>query len=47
MTRFEKIDIGDTAKIEHTIIQQDIEKFVDLSGDNNRLHVDKEFARKT
>jgi 3-oxoacyl-[acyl-carrier protein] reductase len=47
MTRFEKIDIGDTAEIRHTITQKDIEKFVDLSGDNNRLHVDKEFASKT
>ena len=47
MTRFEKINIGDTAEIIHTITQDDIKKFVDLSGDDNRLHVDKEFASKT
>jgi len=34
-------------EIKHTISQKDIEKFVNLSGDNNRLHVDKEFASKT
>ncbi len=47
MTRYEKINIGDTAEINHTITQKDIEKFVDLSGDDNKLHVDKEFASKT
>jgi len=47
MTRYEKINIGDRAEIKHTITKQDIEKFVELSGDDNRLHVDKEFASKT
>ena len=47
MTRYENINIGDTAEIKHSITQEDIEKFVDLSGDDNRLHVDKEFASKT
>lgn len=47
MTRYEKINVGDTAEIKHTITEEDIKKFVDLSGDDNRLHVDKEFASKT
>jgi 3-oxoacyl-[acyl-carrier protein] reductase len=47
MTRYLKINIGDTAEIRHTITSADVQKFVDLSGDNNRLHVDKEFAGKT
>lgn len=47
MTRYKKINIGDTAEIKHTITDEDIKKFVDLSGDDNRLHVDKEFASKT
>lgn len=47
MTRYEKINIGDTAEIKHTITEEDIKKFVDLSGDDNRLHVDSEFASKT
>lgn len=47
MTRYEKINLKDTAEIIHKITQDDIKKFVDLSGDDNRLHVDKEFASKT
>lgn len=47
MTRYEKINIGDSAEIKHTITEEDIKKFVDLSGDDNRLHLDKDFASKT
>mgnify|MGYP003964119799 FL=1 len=47
MTRYSKVNVGDTAEIKHTITKTDIQKFVDLTGDNNQLHVDKEFAEKT
>jgi len=47
MTRYSKINVGDTATITHTITSDDIKKFVDLSGDDNRLHIDDEFASKT
>ena len=47
MTRYSKININDSEKIVHTVTDKDIETFVQLSGDNNRLHVDKEFASKT
>ena len=47
MTRYSKINVGDTATITHTITSDDIKKFVDLSGDDNRLHIDNEFASKT
>lgn len=47
MSRYSKINVGDSQRIVHTITQKDIEKFVDLSGDDNKLHVDKEFASKT
>ncbi|MDC0407653.1 MaoC/PaaZ C-terminal domain-containing protein [Candidatus Thioglobus sp.] len=47
MSKYLKINVGDTAQIYHTITDDDIKKFVDLSGDDNRLHMDKEFARKT
>ena len=47
MSRYSKIKLGDVAKIHHKITKIDIEKFVDLSGDDNRLHVDEEFASKT
>jgi len=45
--KFEEIKIGDNAKVIHTITEKDIEKFVDLTGDDNRLHVDREYASKT
>jgi acyl dehydratase len=46
MTRYSKINVGDTATITHTIASDDIKNFVDLSGDDNRLHIDNEFASK-
>lgn len=47
MSRFSEINVGDSAQITHRITKEDIKKFVDLSGDDNRLHIDKEFASKT
>mgnify|MGYP006158438393 CR=1 FL=1 len=47
MKRYLKINVGDTATINHTITNSDIEQFVNLSGDDNRIHVDEEFASKT
>ena len=47
MKNYEEINIGDTAEIKHTIIQTDIEKFVDLTGDDNKLHVDEDYASTT
>jgi len=45
--KYENIKIGDKASIKHVITQTDIDKFVDLTGDDNRVHVDKEYASKT
>ena len=47
MKAFKAIQIGEKAELIHTITQRDIDKFVDLTGDNNKLHVDMEFAAKT
>jgi len=47
MSKFEDIKIGDRAELKHVITQNDIEKFVELTGDDNKLHVDKEYASKT
>ena len=47
MKKYNEINIGDSAKVIHTITERDIEKFVDLTGDDNKLHVNKEFAKKT
>ena len=45
--KYAKIQIGDIAELRHKITQSDIEKFVDLTGDDNKLHVDKEYASTT
>lgn len=45
--KYEDIFIGQKETLSHKVTQADIEKFVDLSGDDNKLHVNKEFAAKT
>lgn len=45
--KYEDIYIGQKEMLRHKVTQGDIEKFVDLSGDDNKLHVNKEFAAKT
>jgi len=45
--KLSEIYISQKAEIQHKITEKDIEKFVDLTGDDNRLHVDKEFAKTT
>lgn len=47
MNKFKSIKVGDKAELTHTITPTDIEKFVDLTGDDNKLHVDKDYASKT
>lgn len=45
--KYDEIFVGIKENLVHSITQEDIEKFVELSGDDNKLHVDKEFAAKT
>ena len=45
--KFDEIKVGDKAELKHIITQQDVEKFVELTGDDNRLHVDASYAEKT
>jgi len=47
MNKFSLINIGDKAEITHKITKSDVEKFIGLTGDNNKLHTDKEYASKT
>jgi len=47
MDKFDSIHLGQSATIQHKISIEDIEKFVSLTGDDNKLHVDKEYASKT
>lgn len=45
--KYEDIQIGTKESLTHKITQDDVEKFVDLTGDDNRLHIDKDYAAKT
>ena len=47
MTKYDSIQIGDVAEIIHLITQSDINEFVRLTGDDNKLHVNKEYAEST
>ena len=47
MKKFESINVGDSAEITHTITQSDINQFIELTGDDNKIHIDKEFASRT
>jgi len=46
-TDFDDVKEGDTASIVKTITDADIRKFVELTGDDNPLHVDAEYANHT
>ncbi len=41
---FDEIEIGDTASVEHTLTQKDIQLFAVMSGDVNPTHLDEEYA---
>ena len=45
--KYIEINIGDKETISHTITSEDIEKFVELTGDDNKLHVDEKYAKTT
>lgn len=47
MGKYEAIKIGDAAELSHTITQRDIDHFVELTGDDNKLHMDAEYAGTT
>ena len=44
---YSEIYIGLAKEIKHKITTKDIDKFIDLTGDDNKLHIDKDFASKT
>jgi len=44
---FEDIAIGETGELSRIILQSDVDRFVGLTGDDNPLHVNSEFARQT
>ena len=47
VTKYSDIKMGQSAEVVHTVTEQDIQVFGDLSGDYNPLHFDQRWARKT
>ncbi len=47
MPKFDEIRIGQVAELEHVVTMDDLTRFVELTGDDNRLHTDPSFAAKT
>lgn len=44
---FESLQVGESISREHAISQEMIASFAELSGDQNPLHVDESYAKKT
>lgn len=42
---FDEINVGDSAFVEHTLMQRDIQLFAVMSGDVNPAHLDEDYAR--
>ena len=47
MKTYFEISVGDIETLKHKITKSDIQKFVELTGDDNKLHVDEDFASTT
>ena len=45
--KYSEINIGDKETLSHVITKDDIGKFVELTGDDNKLHIDEKFASRT
>lgn len=43
--KFTDLSLGQTAAFEQHVSVQDLDRFIELSGDSNPLHADHEFAR--
>jgi 3-oxoacyl-[acyl-carrier protein] reductase len=45
--KFDDITIGLTAELSHQLTMDDVSRFIDLTGDDNKIHIDSDFAAKT
>ena len=45
--KFDDIKIGTTVELVHQLTTDDVKRFAELTGDDNRLHMDTDFAAKT
>lgn len=47
MHTYQTLQIGDSYKFSRVLTQEDVRAFAELTGDDNPLHVDTEYARNT
>lgn len=47
LTKFDSIQVGDHAEISVQLTKEHIDKFIDLTGDDNKLHHDSSYSKKT
>ncbi len=47
MAKYNELKLGQKAEIRHIITPKDIDDFVELTGDDNKLHLDHEYASRT
>jgi 3-oxoacyl-[acyl-carrier protein] reductase len=45
--RFDEIEVGDVESIQRTVTEADVRRFVEMTGDDNPLHVDRAYAERT
>ncbi len=44
---FDRINVGETRSLSRTITEADVRRFVEMTGDDNPLHIDRSFAEET
>src|ERR1700674_4215012 len=47
VARIEDFEVGQHVSFSKTFTEDDMQRFIEITGDVNPLHVDEEFARKT
>jgi acyl dehydratase len=47
MPEYEEVEVGDEVELTRTVTEEDVRRFAEISGDQNLIHTDKEFAGKT
>jgi 3-hydroxybutyryl-CoA dehydratase len=47
VAKIDDLEIGQSASYERTVSEEDIVRYAEVSGDDNPVHLDEEFASKT
>ncbi len=47
LNTYESLSVGESYSVKRVITAEDVQLFADLTGDDNPIHVDKEFAAET